>query len=369
MLSNALFLKCVKVLIVMSVAFFPMFVPNFVSAEEAEKNESDGKSSASTGGEPEQVDLSKLVFATVGDVTITVAQFKAAFQSGVRGKFYHGKVPQREMALFQREVGDNMVDKILVVKEAKRLGVSHDKEEVKKQITGYEQQYAGSEQWEEMRDRVLPNLTKKLEEDSLLDVFEKKVRDIATPSDAEARGFYEKNLDKFEEPEKVKVSAILLKVDPSSSRDVWEAAVEEGAGIVKRLKEGADFAELANIHSGDPSADSGGDMGYVHRGMLPQEVFVELDKLENGGLTDPIRTLLGIAIFRLDDRKTAKTVSFESAKDRARGLLKRDLAEKAWVNLKADLRKTADIKIDTSYYLPIPEEKNETEEEDSPEKG
>ena len=58
------------------------------------------------------------VFAKVGDSVITLDEYNAAFSVASRGKFYHGKPPENEVALLQREVGEQMVARILLLREA-----------------------------------------------------------------------------------------------------------------------------------------------------------------------------------------------------------------------------------------------------------
>ena len=312
---------------------------------------------ASPAGAEEKQEAKQLPpFATVDGKVISFQEYRMAMIQAVRSRFYHGKIPQGKMASLQREVGQDVVDRVLLLKEAKRLGIEPDRDEIEKTLEGYDKRYAESKQWKKDREKILPELRKKLEDDSVLKKLEKRIKSSPAPSEKEVRAFYEANLDKFTEPEQVKVSVILLKVDPSSPQEVWDEAIKEAEGIVKRLRAGADFAELAKIHSGDSSAEKGGDMGYLHRGMLAEAAHAALDKISIGEVTDPVSLLQGIAVFRLDDRKPSWFNEFEKVKSRARDLLVRDLSEKAWSDLKARLRQNAVIEINESYYLPLSEE-------------
>ncbi|MGK7346471.1 MAG: peptidylprolyl isomerase [Candidatus Nitrospinota bacterium M3_3B_026] len=302
-------------------------------------------------------------FAKVNDVVLTLQDFRGAMIQAVRSKYYHGKVPEGEMAVLQREVGRKMVDRILLVEEARRRGLEPDSKKVDKQITMFDDKYAGSERWKAERDRIIPGLRKQMEEDSLVEVLEEQVKGSVDPSEAQVREYYEQNPDKFTEPEQVKVSAILLKVEPSSPKEVWEKAIEEAKDIKKRIEDGGDFAELARIHSGDPSAEKGGDMGYLHRGMLAENVHKALDEISAGDVTDPVVILQGVGVFRLDDRKQPKLNEFKDVRERAEALLKRELAEKAWEDLKSRLREGASIEINESYYLPAPKDDGDEKEE------
>jgi parvulin-like peptidyl-prolyl isomerase len=291
--------------------------------------------------------------ARVGDVVITQAEYDRAYAVAARNKFYHGKPPEGDVARLQREVADNLVNDVLLAKEARRRKIQPDHAAVKKQIDGYEARYQSSEMWQKNRATMLPPLKKRLEDQTVLEQLQAAVRNVPDPTEPQVSAFYEANKDKFTEPEQVKVSVILLKVDPSSPQAKWDGAREEGAAIVKRLRGGADFAQLAHLHSGDPSAEKGGQMAYLHRGMLPEPAQLAVDKLKAGEISDAVVLLEGVAVFRLDDRKSAKLNPLAVVHDRARDLLKREQSEQAWAALIARLRKDTPPRIDESRFLPL----------------
>jgi len=294
------------------------------------------------------------VFARVGDTIITYAEFRQALAVAQRKKYYHAKPPEGEFPRFQREVGEDVVNRVLLLREAKRRGIEPDREQIQKTIAGYEARYGGSPAWQANKGRMIEAVTAQLERESQLERLEKSVRMIREPGEAQARAYFDRHRDLFVEPEQVKLGVILLKVDPSSTQAVWNAAHEEAKQIHKRLLAGVDFAELAKLHSGDRTAESGGDMGYVHRGMLPEAVHGVVDKLQPGKFSEPVQLLEGVALFRLDDRKVAKQRAFEEVRDRAGDLWQREQGELAWKRLIADLRKKVTVWVDESVYAPLP---------------
>jgi parvulin-like peptidyl-prolyl isomerase len=298
------------------------------------------------------------VFAKVGDTVITRKDYDEAFASASRGKFYHGKPPEGEIALLQREVGDKLVARVLLLREAKRRGLRPDAAEIQKTVQTYEQRYANSEQWKKNRAQVLPGLTARLEEDNMLSQLEAATRANVKADAKDAKAYFVKHPEKFTEPEKLRVSVILLKVDPSSPKETWAKADEEAKGLLKQLRGGADFAELARKHSADPSAKQGGDMGYLHEGMLPDGTQEVLSKMKPGETTETLRLLEGITVFRMIDRKPAQAHPFEEVKVRAQELAQRDQSEAAWTNFVADLKKKSPAQIDQSGFLPLAKAKS-----------
>ena len=291
-------------------------------------------------------------FATVGSTVITSADYQRAVAVAMRKKYYHAKPPEAELPKFLREVGDSVVNRVLLLAEARRRGIVPDQEHIRKTIAGYDAQYKDSANWKANRDMMLANVVPQLESESLLERLEKLVRNVPEPGEAVARAYYDAHKELFVEPEQVKLSVILLKVDPSSPQSVWNAARDEGRMLFRKLQDGADFAQLARLHSGDRSSAAGGQMDYTHRGMLPEAVHAVIEKLQPGQTAEPVQLLEGVAILRLDGRKPAQQRSFEQVKARAADLWQRDEAEARWKKLVAELRQATPIRVDESQFTP-----------------
>ena len=212
------------------------------------------------------------VFAQVGEAVITLGDYQRALSVAVRNKYYHAKPPEAELAKFQREVGDDVVNRVLLLAEARRRGLKPEASKIQATVAGYDAQYKSSPNWSSNREKMLAAVVPQLEGESLLEQLKRQVRDVPEPADAAARTYYERHKDLFVEPEQVKLSVILLRVDPSAPAAQWRSADEEGKRLHAKLVAGADFAQLARLHSGDRTAPRGGQMEYTHRGMLPETV-------------------------------------------------------------------------------------------------
>jgi parvulin-like peptidyl-prolyl isomerase len=290
------------------------------------------------------------VFASVNDAVITVQEYDMAVAQALRQKYYHRNPGGEKLAELQREVADGLINRRLLIADGKRRGVAPDEAGVQKQIAAYEQRYRDSAQWKSNRAQLLPPLKAELEQRSVLERLEKQVRGAAEPAETQVRAYYDAHRDLFTEPEQVRLSLILLKVDPSAPQLTRDKAREEAQAILKRLHSGMGFAQLAQLHSADASAQKGGDMGYVHRGMLPAAAQEPIDKLQPGMLTDAVTVLEGVALFRLEDRKKAQLRRFEDVQVRAADLWRREQSDRHWKDYIAGLRKAAVIKIDQARY-------------------
>lgn len=292
------------------------------------------------------------LFATVNGKPVTQAEFHSAYATFLRQKYYHGQVPQEQLALARKEVGDKLIERMLLIEEIERRGIQGDTADVEKQIQVYEQRYAANPNWQKNRDVMLPGLRQQLIQQNRLTRLEQTVREVPAPTPEEVKAFYLAKPELFTEPEKVRLHTILLAVDPSSAQPVWDAAMREAESIVKRIRGGADFGEQARLTSKDSSAEQGGDMGYLHRGMLPESLQEKVDKFKPGEVSDPIQMLQGVGVFRLDDRIPPKLQDFGRVAERAADLLHRERKEKAWQDLLARLRAAATIVIHEPPAVP-----------------
>lgn len=283
------------------------------------------------------------LFATVNGVEISRNEFHAAFNNYLRQKFFHGQVPQDQIDLAKKEVTDQLINRVLHQEEIVRRGVKPDAEDVEKRLQVYEKRYANSPMWQQNRERMLPGLRAQLNQQSQQARLEELVKDVPPPSPEQVKAYYDTNRELFTEPEKLRLHSILLAVDPSSPREAWDAALREGKSIVQRIRSGADFADQARLFSRDPSAENGGDMGYLHVGMMPDTLQAKIDTFKLGQVADPIEMLQGIGIFRLDERIPPKLQPYEAVSARATDLLIRERKEHAWRDFQAKLRANAKI--------------------------
>jgi len=133
----------------------------------------------------------------------------------------------------------------------------------------------------------------------------------------DAKKYYDENSQRFETPEQIRASHILIQpeltgADPNEAKAKARVKTED---LLKQLKEGADFAELAKANSSCPSAPKGGDLGFFPRGQAPAEFDNAAFALEVGQMTDVVETEYGFHIIKVTDHKDSGTTSFDEAKD------------------------------------------------------
>ena len=276
--------------------------------------------------------------------------------SEARQTFYHAAPPDEATYLaFRREVADKLVNRKLKLEEARRRGIKPDGEYVGLELAKLEAQYAGTEQWEADADTMLEELRVYFEEESLLEQIDAALREVGAPSDADVQAYYDANIDKFTQPEQVRLSVILLAVPAWADSATWDAAREKAAGILMTIREGREFAEAAREFSNDPSAANGGDMGYVHAGVLDGELLQVVTGLANGELADrPVTVLEGVVLVRVEDRRAPQVHPLDEVRERATGLWQRDAEQSAYEAAIARLREASQIVMDETYLEKLP---------------
>ena len=283
--------------------------------------------------------------ANVDGVAISLDEFTLAMRTAARQKLYHRDASAEQLRMLREEVIDKMILRMLVVAEAGKRKIAANDAEIEKTLKGYDDRYADSAQWKQNRASMLPRLRQELTEKDLEARLEAIIKQAPTASDAEVRAYYDANRNLFTEPTQFHVAVLLLKVDPSATKAVRDAARAEAKAIHARLTKGAEFATIAKIQSAHPSAANGGDMGYLHAGMLPEALDKLMIEMKPGQLSAPTDVLEGVAILKLMAKKEASLRKYADVTERAAGLLQRERATAAWDKFTRELRRNAKIEL------------------------
>jgi peptidyl-prolyl cis-trans isomerase D len=183
--------------------------------------------------------------------------------------------------------------------------------------------------------------------------------ETAHVSDADLKREYQDNIDSYRTPERVQVRHILIKTQGKPKEDVpkLKAKAED---LLKQLQHGADFAELAKKNSEDPgSAEKGGELGWVVRGMTVPNFEKTAFSLTPGQTSGVIETEYGFHIIQVEAKQAAHMQSFDEVKPQlladAQKQLAADNLKKAMEAARAEIIRTpaqADA-IAAKYHLKL----------------
>jgi len=163
--------------------------------------------------------------------------------------------------------------------------------------------------------------------------------------------YYRDHRDAYRVPEQVKVSHILIKT-PLAGPDgkVDEKGVAEAQhraeDLLKQIKSGAKFEDLAKKYSEDPgSAKEGGSLGWIGRGQTVPEFEKAAFSLPKGQISDLIKSSYGFHIIRVDDKQEAHLKSLDEVKSEIEPALKhqkaQQIAQRQAENLLKDAKNTS----------------------------
>jgi peptidyl-prolyl cis-trans isomerase D len=139
-------------------------------------------------------------------------------------------------------------------------------------------------------------------------------------SDQDLQTYYDRHRDELRVPEQVNVRQILIKTPlPGSDGKVDATAAGEARkkadDVLKQLKAGAKFEDLAKKYSEDPSSTSGGSIGWINHGGFPvPEVDKAAFSLPKGGTSDVINAGYAFVILRVDDKQSAHVKTLSEAR-------------------------------------------------------
>jgi len=207
----------------------------------------------------------------------------------------------------------------------------------------------------------------------VLDIPASAVADTVSVTDADVEEFYQQNAGAFQKPERVDAAYITLSLGAlaekieisneelqayyeqraadlaSEERRASHILIEEGseadqtmATIQKRLEAGESFADLAKEYSIDTiSAQDGGDLGYAGRGIYDEAFEEALFALEEGEISEPVRTSFGVHLIRLEDVRQSEVPSLSEIGGQLRRELARDKARERFAEVRAQLADSA----------------------------
>jgi peptidyl-prolyl cis-trans isomerase C len=126
--------------------------------------------------------------------------------------------------------------------------------------------------------------------------------------------YYEENTHVFWEPESIRASHILAKVDDPSDERQKKDALGRIKAVKKKLDKGDSFETLAKEHSDCPSSSQGGDLGYFVRGQMVKPFDDAAFAMDVGEISDVVETRFGYHLIKLVDKKPEHTVPFEEVR-------------------------------------------------------
>ncbi len=282
----------------------------------------------------------------------------------------------------EKDILRDLIDQQLLLEKGKDLGITGDTdlikrldqmrkdmkletmEELEKAATAQGISYEDFKQ--NMRNQII---TQK--------VIGEEVGSHLNISTDEQQKFYEQHKSEMEQPETIRLSEILIptekpaekpkadKVESNNADTADNAKQEEGKqeaeaaalaaaeakanDLLKQIKGGAHFDDVAKKNSAGPSAAQGGDLGVFKRGTLAKELEDRTFAMKAGEVTDVIRTKQGYVILKVTDHQMAGIPPMKDVEPKIMDALYYDKLQPALRAYLTKLREEAYIDIREGY--------------------
>jgi peptidyl-prolyl cis-trans isomerase SurA len=292
----------------------------------------------------------------------------------------------------EKDVLRDLIDQQLLIEKGKDLGITGDTDLIKrldqmrkdmKLDTMEELEKAATAQgisYEDFKQNMRNQLiTQK--------VIGEEVGSHLSITKEEQAKFYEEHKNDMEQPESIKLSEILVAPKKSAEKPAPDKAVQSGAAdsaaaggdapksqaaspeaakqaeeaaalaaaeakaddLLKQIRAGASFEDVAKKYSEGPSAAQGGDLGAFKRGALAKELEDKTFAMKSGEVTDVIRTKQGYVILKVASHQMAGIPPLKEVEPRIQDALYYQKLQPALRAYLTKLREEAYIDIKTGY--------------------
>ncbi len=253
----------------------------------------------------------------------------------------------------EKNVLRDLIDQQLLLQKAQDLGISGDVELVKRLDEIRKQMGANSmedmEKIAQQQGVSFENFKQNLKNSIITQqVISREVGSHIQISPAEVQKYYEEHRASLDRPEEERLSEILISGKTSQGKDFEQAMAEartKAEDLLKQLRAGASFSNLARENSKGPTAAQGGDLGFFKRGMLAKELEAKTFGLKPGEITDVIPTKQGFVILKVTEHNAAGVPPLEKIQGQLQEMVYVDRVQPALRVYLSKLREDAFIDV------------------------
>lgn len=247
----------------------------------------------------------------------------------------------------------DLIDRSLLVQRAKDLNIKGETDLIKRLDQIRQQNNLPSMDalqkavedsgigWEDYKQRMLDEiLTQK--------VVQQEVGPSIKIGNDEVQKYYEAHKSDFVKPEEVDLSEIFLSTENKTPEDV-DVIKAKAAKIEEYLKQGEDFAALAQKYSEDAAASGGGEVGEFQPGAMAPDVEKAVFALKKGESTDVLTVKNGLEIYHVNQRFEAGLQPLSKVEDQIENQLYQERIQAAMRKYESQLRRDSYIKLAAGY--------------------
>jgi len=301
---------------------------------------------------PVSAEIIDRVVATVNDGTITSSDLKEAVDlfEHQMGQANQQAFSQQDRKGLERRVLEDLIDKTLIEDFAKKAGIEVTEEEIDRAIQEVLARAHISEA--ELREALKKDGLEYMEyrnqiRDQIIKakMVQREIRARVNIKEEQIEEYYLDHPDEFRAEEGVVLLHILFPLPQSPPPELVASTFEEAERVREEILEGMPFADAASQYSKDATANRGGWLGFFRNGSLSPEMETGIENLDEGEISEPIRTPLGIHLLMIEERTTGDIRPLEKVQNSIREKLFEEAAERQFEDWRKELRKNAHIEV------------------------
>ena len=286
--------------------------------------------------------------AVVNDEVITqqdVDQMLAVLYAQYSQEFKGDELLQK-MEQIKKDILNQIIEDKLVLSRAKELNIKVTETEIDERLDYIKKGFPSEDDFYktlETQGVTIANLKDRYRDQLMMKkLVDYEVRSKVSVLPSEASDYYEKHKNQYKENDKYRVKNILVKAKDAVNFELAKVEIEN---VYNKLKEGVSFDDLARQYSQGPNAEKGGDMGYIERGQMLEELDKAIFKLKAGEFSEPIKSEIGYHIFKVEDIKYGHQASLEEAQKDIQMIIFQDKFKTQVAEWLSGLKKKAYISI------------------------
>ncbi|MBW1840282.1 MAG: peptidylprolyl isomerase [Deltaproteobacteria bacterium] len=252
-----------------------------------------------------------------------------------------------QMSEIEKEVLEKLINKELLYQESQRMGIVVEASEARDELIKIKRAFPGDVGFKNALGKMgifgtnMESQIRRWMEIRRFVALE-FVRNVKIP-EAEIKAYYDNHTSVFWEPEQIRVSHILIKVNDETNEIQASEARSKIETIRQSLAAGEDFASLAMAHSQCPSTVNGGDLGYIRRGQMTRPFDSAAFALAPGEVSGIVETHLGYHLIKVFNSRPDSIIFFEDARERIARHLKSEEIQRQVNQYVEELKKDAEI--------------------------
>jgi parvulin-like peptidyl-prolyl isomerase len=264
-------------------------------------------------------DLVDAIYVVVHDSVITRHEVAVLTFPAIEplSRQYRGEELQRRVAQTEHDNMEQLVNRQLILHEFKTAGYNLPESVIDEMVRTRIRADFGDEMTL-TRTLQARGITKEQFREQIRDQFivralrEKNISSEIIISPHKMQLYYEQHTNDFGESDKVKVRMIMLNKSSEEELAQVKGRAEE---ILTRLKEGADFAEMAKLYSQDSYRNQGGEHGWIEQKVLGKELAEACSTLKPRQTSDVVETKEACWLIQMEEKNPAHTKPLSEVRD------------------------------------------------------